>query len=162
MMNNAELRRFIKFCIVGASSTVITFAVLNLCKFHFDLPLFTSVTIAFVFGVCNGFFWNRKWTFKQARANSAQEQSAKFLAVNLVGYLLNQFIVVMIVAHVATGDSTRFFGDMTHLKVALYTILAGEGKTHYGPLLVNGAQAVAVCIVVFWNYFANRHWTFKH
>jgi putative flippase GtrA len=39
--------------------------------------------------------------------------------------------------------------------------LAGEGKKKFGFWLLNGALATATCVVVFWNFFANRLWTFK-
>ncbi len=154
---NPALRQFLKFCIVGASSTTVQFVVLNVCYRVLRLPLFTSLTAAFMLSVCNAFFWNRRWTFKEARANSAREQSVKFLGVNLVGYLLNTTIVALVVAHFSARGG--LMGG--ELKAVVYNILAGEGKQHYAPLLVNGAQATATCIVVWWNFFANRLWTFK-
>jgi putative flippase GtrA len=110
--------------------------------------------------VLNGFVWNRQWTWKDARANAAHDQGLKFLAVNIVGYVLNTTIVVLIVAHFSTKGG--LFGDSAELRGVLYNILSGEGKHVYPKLLFNGAQAAAVGIVVWWNYFANRFWTFKH
>jgi len=160
LLGNQDLRRFVKFCIVGLSSTIITFIVLNLCYHFLRFPLFTSLTAAFLLSVLNGFFWNRRWTWKDARANAAHDQGLKFLAVNIVGYILNTTIVVLIVAHFSTTGG--LFGDQAELKAVLYNILSGEGKHVYPKLLVNGAQAAAVGIVVWWNFFANRYWTFRH
>jgi putative flippase GtrA len=40
-------------------------------------------------------------------------------------------------------------------------ILTGH-KGEYPALVTNAALFLATGIVVFWNFFANRHWTFKH
>ncbi len=160
LFHHKGLRQFVKFCIVGASSTIVTFVVLNLCYRYFHLPLFTSLTAAFLLSVMNGFFWNRKWTFKHARGNSARDQSVKFLAVNTVGYFLNTSIVVLVVAHFATSRGILASGP--EFRLILFNILSGEGKQHYAPALINGAQLFAIVIVVWWNFFANRRWTFKH
>ena len=159
LQNNPDFRHFAKFCIVGASSTAVMFCVLNLCKYGLKLPLFASLTAAFLLSCCNGFYWNRRWTFKAARGNSSQEQSFKFFAVNLVGFLLNTSIVVLIVAHFTARGG--LLGSSAELSRVLYNILAGD-KHAYSGLLVNGSEAFATCIVVSWNYFANRLWTFKH
>src|SRR5579862_3009833 len=98
-----SIRQFVKFCIVGASSTVVSFAIFNLLYQKFDFPLVPAVTIAFLLSVMNGFFWNRRWTFKEARHMSARDQYVKFLAVNVVGWFLNTSIVVLIVAHFTSG-----------------------------------------------------------
>ena len=41
-------------------------------------------------------------------------------------------------------------------------MLTNAGKQEYGALLFNGALLAATAVVVFWNFFANRFWTFKH
>jgi putative flippase GtrA len=153
-LNNPHIRQFIKFCIVGASSSAVMFAILNLCHYVLHLGLFQSLTAAFLLSVANGFVWNRRWTFKKARGNAAHDQGVKFLAVNIVGYVLNTTIVVLIVAH--------FSAPGAPIMTVFEHIISGTGKAVYPKLVVNGAQAGAICIVVWWNYFANRFWAFKH
>jgi len=156
-----SIRQFVKFCIVGVSSTIINFGVFNLLYQKFDLPLVPSLTMAFLLSVLNAFFWHRHWTFKEAKHKAAHEQYFKFLAVNLVGWFLNTSIVVLIVAHFNSGGH-GVFGDLHQLWQIVLVIVAGEAKQHYNKWLVNGALAAATCVVVFWNFFANRLWTFKH
>lgn len=155
-----SVRQFVKFCIVGASSTVISFTVFNILLQKFDFPLVPAVTIAFLLAVFNGFLWNRHWTFKEAKHKAAHEQYAKFLAVNLVGWFLNTSIVVLIVAHYTSGGH-GIFGDHAQFMRVVWSIVAGRHEG-YNKWLVNGALAAATCVVVFWNFFANRLWTFKH
>jgi putative flippase GtrA len=159
LVGHPELRRFIKFCIVGFSSTFVSFAVLNLCHYALHLPLFSSLTAAFLLSLANGFYWNRKWTWKKARANSAQEQSLKFLVVNIVGFFLNTTIVVLIVAHFTIPGG--ILHNLPALKRLLWNVVVGSHRS-YSKWLINGAQLAAIGIVMFWNYFANRQWTFKH
>lgn len=135
--------QFLKFCIVGVSSTVIDKGGLWLL-----LKLFPSVawwilaTVSFAFGVTNGFFWNRRWTFEAHGEGhaAAHQQYAKFIFSNIVGLLLN----------------------LAFTKVFLF-FATGKVVHEVNPpaLYVIGASLCAAPIVVFWNYFANKHWTFK-
>ena len=155
------VRQFVKFGIVGASSSVINFGLSNLFHYKLDWPLIPALTTAFFLSVLNGFFWNRRWTFKQARSKPAHTQSAQFLLVNVVGWLLNTSIVVLIVAYVKSHGH-GLFSDTEELRRIVMAMLTNTGKHEYGPLLFNGALLVATGVVVFWNFFANRFWTFKH
>ena len=155
------VRQFVKFAIVGASNSVINFGLSNLLHYKLDWPLIPALTAAFFLSVLNGFFWNRHWTFKQARGKPAHTQSLQFLLVNIVGWLLNTSIVVLIVAGVKS-HGRGLLGNPEELGHIVNAMLTNTGKHEYGPLLFNGALLVATGVVVFWNFFANRHWTFKH
>lgn len=155
-----SVRQFVKFCIVGASSTVISFGVFNFLYLKYAFPLVPAVTIAFLLAVMNGFMWNRHWTFKESKHKAAHEQYVKFLAVNVVGWFLNTSIVVLIVAHYTSGGH-GIFGDQQQFLKVVWAIVAGQ-HSGFNKWLVNGALAAATCVVVFWNFFANRLWTFKH
>jgi len=147
-------RQFVKFCIVGFGNSLIYFGAFNLLYLKVHLPLIPSVSIAFFLSVLNAFIWHRRWTFRESRVNSAATQSVRFVLVNIVGWLLNTSIVVLIVAHQSAQHA--------HLSQIAYDFLAGKAKRQFGPLLLNEAAAVATFVGVFWNFFANRLWTFKH
>jgi putative flippase GtrA len=157
IIQHKGVRQFVKFGIVGASSTVVNFGIFNLLLNR--VPLLAALTAGFVLSVCNGFYWNRRWTFKEARSNSVHDQYAKFLAVNAIAWCLDTSIVVVIVAHF-TGHG--LLTDPQAFKQILVAIVTGQGRSDYGRGLVNGALASATCVIVFWNYFANRLWTFKN
>jgi len=161
IIQHKGVRQFAKFAIVGASSTVVNFGLFNLLCHVLHWTLFLALTTAFLISVGNGFYWNRHWTFKDSRGASAGEQSAKFLAVNVVAFCLNVSIVSLTIAHF-TASGSGLFGGSTHLHNVIIAILTGAGKKQFGFWLTNGALAVATCVVVFWNFFANRFWTFRH
>ena len=155
------VRQFVKFGIVGVSSSVINFGLSNLFHYKLDWPLVPALTLAFFLSVLNGFFWNRRWTFKESRSTPAHTQSLKFLLVNVIGYFLNTSIVVLIVAHFKSHGN-GLFGNPAEFQRIVMAMLTNTGKHEYGPLLFNGALLIATGVVVFWNFFANRKWTFKH
>ncbi len=137
------VRQFIKFGIVGASSTIINFAVLNfaLIGLHFkDIAngRYASATLAFLVSVVNGYVWNKRWTFKEAQAKAVHTQFTQFALVNLVGLALDLLLIRLI----SVPLETRFGFSLV--------------------VATNIAQLFATGIVVFWNFFANRFWTFKH
>jgi putative flippase GtrA len=162
IIQNKGLRQFVKFCIVGFTSMVVNFVFLNVLYYKVHLGLLPSVTLAFVLSVCNGFVWNRRWTFKEARHQAAHHQYTRFLAVNIIGWLLNTSIMVLIIAHFASNGTGGILGDWSEFQRIALAVVSGQGKHQYPPLIVNGSQFAAACVVVFWNFFANRLWTFKH
>jgi len=158
MHERRGVRQFVKFCIVGFSSFTINFVIFNLLYHHTQMfTLVAALSIAFILSVVNGFVWNRMWTFKEARATSVADQSTKFLLVNIVGWLLNTGIVVGLIAAwlIIHQHSQVQFGRI------FLDIVSGK-KEHYSKLVTNCALLGATGVVVFWNFFANRHWTFKH
>jgi putative flippase GtrA len=141
------LRQLVKFAIVGASSTVINLAVLYLMLRLLHGHRYISTSIAFLVSVVNGYYWNRRWTFKAAQAKAVHTQFAQFALVNLVGYGLD--LLVMYLASV----------PLEH-QVHLLEPIWSAAKTERVAVLA--AQLIATAVIVFWNFFANRFWTFKH
>ena len=132
------LRQLVKFGLVGASSTAVNFAVLNLMLIALHQNRYVAVTIAFLVSVVNGYFWNKRWTFKSAPAKAVHTQFTQFLLVNAVSWGLDLLFVRLI--------SVPLEHDFTLSMVKATNI----------------AQLVATGVLVFWNFFANRVWTFKH
>ena len=91
----AIYRQFIKFGLVGASSAVVDFAILNLLVLAFDLNVYFSATISFIAAVTNGFIWNRLWTFKSQGAKT--REYSKFMFINLAGLGLNLLIMYALI-----------------------------------------------------------------
>ncbi len=139
LMKHRGLRQFIKFCIVGASSFTIDFGVSWLLHYSVGLTVLLAKTVSFTLAVTNGFVWNRLWTFRAVGHRPQHEQYAMFFSVNVVGYLLNVGIVMSII-RAATG-----------------TWSPPEAPR---PVFI-GATLAATAVVVFWNFFANKHLTFR-
>ena len=144
------LRQLIKFGIVGASSTVINLAVLyvmlRLVHGHW-YDRYIDVTIAFLVSVVNGYYWNRRWTFKSAPAKAVHTQFTQFLLVNTVGLGLDLLVIWLL---------------SVPLEHEIHSLQAAWPAPKVERVAVIAAQLVATGVAVFWNFFANRVWTFKH
>ena len=163
-----EAKRFVKFLIVGAIGFVVDFGFFNLLlnpinnwvmpgQWLYNLlaglgfgdyfithlgPTLASA-VSFVAAVVSNFLWNRYWTYPDSRSRSRRRQFTMFFIVSIVGVLIRIPIV--------------FF--MTPI---FRSLVAGIGPLHaYTTRLAdNLSLAVAVLVVLFWHFFANRHWTY--
>jgi putative flippase GtrA len=141
--NRKEVKRFVKFAIVGAAGTMTDFAVLNILVQFFGAPLFIANAVSFTVAVMQNFLLNRRWTFPESRERQASGQLARFAMVSIIGLGLNQ--VVFLSLHHLWDD---------------YWIAA------FGPdagfiISYNIAKLFAIGVVLFWNFSANRLWTYR-
>lgn len=135
IIKTKELQRFTRFLAVGALGTFLDFGLLSLLKIY-GLPTLIANSASFTAGVVNNFTWNRLWTFSDAQRADWRKQFAQFVTISLVGLVLNNAIILA-------------------LEVSLGEMI---GQLDFGYL---PAKAIATGVIVFWNYFANRFWTFK-
>jgi len=128
LLHRRGVRQFVKFGIVGASSTVIDWGIFYVLYLIFGMYYLIDKIISFGFAVINSFIWNRKWTF---RSNNPQKirEFVKFLIIAAIGLSLN----------------------------ALIMFIAVDG---YNLRKIFGLMA-ATAIVTFWNFLANKYYTFK-
>jgi putative flippase GtrA len=164
LLQNPVVRQFVKFCIVGGSSTVIDLGLLWVMMFylrsgdellsqvvgsylvqHYPMlfgsyaakppdaavPVFKILTSGLA--IFNAFVWNRRWTFKIRGKEHRSVQMQKFFAVAIVGMVLNTIITTIVNSNLPGAPKTR--------------------------LLI--AMIVATVLVTFWNFFGQKHWTFK-
>ena len=141
--NRKEVKRFVKFAIVGAAGSITDFVVLNLLIQLMGFSLALANTCSFVAAVMQNFMLNRLWTFPESRELHASGQLAQFAMVSLVGYGLNQ-LVFLTLHHLWQGYWLDFLGADTGY-VASYNI----------------AKLFAIGVVLFWNFTANRLWTYR-
>ncbi len=130
-----EIVRFLKFASVGTVGMVVDFTVLNICHLVLGLPLLVSNSISFTTAVVSNFTWNRMWTFPESRQRPLATQLGQFALVNVIGLMINN-AVLWIIVH-AIDDIVPY------------------------PYDYNLAKAVAIGVVLFWNYGANRAWTYR-
>jgi putative flippase GtrA len=150
--NSKEITRFFKFATVGMLGTVIDFGTLNLLILAFGFSKALANTCSFTVAVFNNFIWNRLWTFREARDRPVVPQLAQFFLVNVGGLLLNQAIFLSLDAWV--------LGEAGALAAPMAALALNVGLNHY-ELAYNLSKAVATIIVLFWNFGANRLWTFR-
>ncbi len=63
-IRNGDIRRFVKYCLVGVINTLVTLGVIFVCKSVFGWNLYLSNALGYVAGVVNSFLWNRAWVFR--------------------------------------------------------------------------------------------------
>ncbi len=133
--SDKEIERFGRFLAVGGVGTVLDFSLLALLKLA-GLPTLFANSLSFIAGLVNNFTWNRFWTFNDAMQTDWRKQLAQFVMVSLVGLTLNNLIVLSL--------------------EGMFENILSQPQWGYLP-----AKVIATGVVVFWNYFANRMWTFK-
>lgn len=133
-MNTKELQRFLRFLVVGTIGFAVDFGILNLLVLVFDMNVLVANTVSFSLAVLSNFTWNRLWTYPDSRTKPLRSQLIQFSAVNIAGW----------------GINTGVLAALTPVFSALV-----------GRLGYNLAKAIATIIVLFWNFFVNRYWTYN-
>ena len=133
--NRRELDRFVKFAVVGAVGATIDFGILNLMHRYFGWPLVWANTLSVSIAILSNFTWNRLWTFPESRSRPIRQQLPQFALINIIGLGINNLIVVGLAAVFA-----NFISD---------------------PWDYNLAKAIAIGVVLFWNFGANRLSTYR-
>lgn len=144
--NRKEIVRFLKFAVVGTFGAVVDFSILYLMHRVIGLPIIPANTISFTCAVISNFVWNRYWTYPDSRSKPLGPQFGQFLVVNIAGWAINTTILALLESPL-TGVAGGFF-----------TALNPEQVYNIG---YNAAKAVATGVVMFWNFFVNRFWTYN-
>jgi putative flippase GtrA len=145
LSDSKERTRFLKFAAVGAVGAVIDFGIMNLLtqRVHFSLVL--AGTVSFVCAVISNFTWNRIWTYPESRSRHLLHQLGMFFLVNAAG------IVIRIpILHFLEPPLLHLLNGMLRFKYDSAQFMAK-----------NLTLAVAVGIVMLWNFFINRYWTYN-
>jgi putative flippase GtrA len=152
-----EAERFVKFLLVGGLGFIIDFGLLTLLVELVGLPdwivsvtslsptigLIAANTISFTAAVVSNFSLNRYWTYPESRSKRKRVQLPQFTLVSIIGLLLNNAILALL--HTPFDRLLATFKTM--------------------PFTVNGyipAKIVATIVVLFWNFFINRYWTYSN
>jgi putative flippase GtrA len=145
LVDARERTRFMKFMLVGLMGAVIDFGAFNLLSGLIDVPEVPASMISFTLAVCSNFVWNRFWTYPDSRSKRIRHQLIQFFIVNLLGVAIRTPI---------------FAGLYTPLEHVFMDIVP-PGLPFTGAFVGhNLALAVAVVVVMFWNFFVNRYWTY--
>lgn len=145
--NPEEFTRFLKFATVGVIGAVVDFGILYILHTVLKWELVFSNTLSFTCAVLSNFTWNRLWTYPDSRSKPLRTQLGQFFIVNLLGWGLNTGILVLLEPILTT------FADTQTL-----IILSKELAHTVG---YNFAKAFATGVVMFWNFFINRLWTYN-
>ncbi len=146
LTNPRERTRFLRFLVVGIFGAIVDFGVMNVLTNAFGFPLVLAGTISFIAAILSNFTWNRYWTYPDSRSKSVLRQLGEFTIVNAAGLLIRVPILAFL-----EPVFLRLFNWLP-LRFSLFT-----------PefLAKNFTLAIAVIIVMFWNFFVNRYWTYS-
>lgn len=97
--------QFIKFGIVGVSNTLlsllVTYLVMAVFRFAFSLDtlwtLDIATTVGYVAGVCNSYFWNKRYVFRNRKETNDKKAFAKTFVCYGATYLLSMVLMNVLV-----------------------------------------------------------------
>lgn len=146
--NPRERSRFLRFTVVGVIGTVVDFGTFNLLTFFVGLASVYAQAISFGCAVISNFTWNRYWIYPDSRSKKLSKQLLQFFVVSIVGLTIRTPIFIFV-----ETPLTHLFGTMEWI----YSVLPFLTPVWLGH---NFSLALAVIIVMMWNFFVNRFWTY--
>jgi putative flippase GtrA len=139
-------KRFFRFAVVGVSGTIVDFSIFNVLSAAFGLPVIISSISSFLVAVVNNFIWNRNWTYPESKEKKLSDQLLKFSIVSVLGLLIRTPLFAFI-----EKPMINFAESIVKSQFFLKPEIIGH----------NIALASVIVVVLFWNYFINRVWTYK-
>ena len=144
--NPRERTRFFRFAAVGIFGAVVDFGTFNILTNFVGLSAVWASVFSFIAAIISNFTWNRYWTYPDSRSKPLGRQLIQFSFVSILGLLIRVPIIALL-----EPLFNRIFTDLAFLPVGFIT----------AEFLANNlALAVAVIVVMFWNFFINRYWTY--
>ena len=146
LVRSKETGRFLRFAVVGLIGAVIDFGIFNLLTFSNTLPSLWAQMISFTTAVISNFYWNRRWTYQDSRSKPMSRQFVQFFVVNAAGLAIR----------------TPLFAYLEKILVSLFTRIL-PASFPFTPVFIghNFSLASVIIIVMIWNFFVNRYWTYN-
>lgn len=142
--NPKERSRFLRFAVVGAAGAVIDFGVFNILTNLFGVKAVISSVVSFTLAVCSNFLWNRYWIYPDSRSKKISHQLVQFLLISGIGLAIRTPIFAWLEKWMIKEI------EILHLNLPLTPTFVGH----------NLSLAIVIVIIMFWNFFANRFWTY--
>lgn len=149
LTNPVERSRFIRFAIVGAIGSVVDFGVMNLLVNLFSTPLVIAGTISFIAAVISNFILNRNWTYPDSRSKPIVRQLMEFSLVSIGGLIIRIPTLAFL--------EPIIYKWITALALAIIPSVS----LPLDVISKNLTLGITILIVLFWNFFINRYWTYS-
>ncbi|HEB65941.1 MAG TPA: GtrA family protein [Chloroflexi bacterium] len=146
LTNPRERSRFFRFATVGITGAMVDFGTMNLLTRLVGLPLVVAGTLSFGAAILNNFTWNRHWTYPDSRSKPLVQQLVQFALVSVMGLGIRLPILAFV--------KPLWLSVLTHLPFEI-PFFSLEFLSN------NLTLVIAVVIVMFWNFFVNRYWTYN-
>jgi putative flippase GtrA len=152
-----EFKRFVKFLVVGIIGAIVDFGTFNLLNSLLGVWSVLASALSFTAAITSNFFWNYFWTYPDSRSKPIGRQAIQFAVVNLIGLSIRTPLFAY--------SETPLTGFCTKILASLPPAFP-PGPESFFPLsdVVMGrnlALALAVIVVLFWNFAINRIWTYS-
>jgi len=147
LTNARERTRFFRFVVVGIFGAIVDFGTFNLLTQLLDVnPILASV-LSFIAAIANNFIWNRYWTYPDSRSKTPTRQLIEFSLISIIGLAIR----------------TPLFAALEGPLEKLFLSLNVSNSSTFNSSFLghNFALAIAVGVVMFWNFFINRYWTYN-
>lgn len=152
-----ELVRFLKFCVVGVIGAVVDFGTFNLLANIIGVWSVLASMMSFTAAVISNFLWNRYWTYPDSRSKKVSSQALQFAIVSAIGLAIRTPLFAFTEPALIRLTSEwipragEIFMRLPDAIEALSPVVIGR----------NLALALAVVVVLFWNFGINRLWTYS-
>jgi len=155
--NRNEFKRFTKFLVVGVTGFIVDFGIFNLLLRALNFPPVLAQAISFTSAAINNFIWNRYWTYPDSRSKPLLRQFGMFFVLSVIGLLIRTPIFALFSGPMVALVETMQYGVFA----GLIDFVTGTLHISIEQLGLNLALAVAVLVVLFWNFFSNRFITYS-
>ena len=142
-----ERTRFFRFASVGIVGAIVDFGTFNLLAGLIGMVAVWASVLSFTAAIINNFLWNRFWTYPDSRSKTPTRQLIQFTIISVVGLAIRTPLFAFLEVRLRIIFAT--------LPLPYVTFINAEF------LGQNMALAIAVVVVMFWNFFANRYWTYN-
>lgn len=144
-----EGRRFFKFTVVGSIGFAVDAGLLAILTMWIGVYDLYAQVVSFTAALTSNFIWNRFWTYPDSRSKPIRHQAVQFAIVNLIGLAIRS--LVFIVAQPPLTRAAGTYAGPLQASLALDEVVVGRFAT----------LALAVIVVLFWNFAVNRIWTYS-
>jgi putative flippase GtrA len=144
-----ERSRFMRFAMVGVFGAIVDFGTFNLLTGGLGLIAVIAQGISFLAAVISNFTWNRYWTYPDSRSKKISKQLVQFAIVSTIGLAIRTPIFLL--TEIPLTRMFQWLSTSTRIVPASWAQFLGH----------NGALAIAVVVVMMWNFWVNRNWTYN-
>ncbi len=134
LSQNPHARQFVKFVLVGCTTTVIYLGLLFVLlhdPFGIRIIYPLAVTLAFIPATLNSYFWNRRWTFRAGPHRN--EMLVKFFTIQTTSFIVNLTVIAFLIERAGFETQNQKFL----------------------------AAVIGNCFIIAVNFLGNKFWTFR-
>jgi putative flippase GtrA len=168
-----EVERFLRFAVVGVTGALIDFGLLFFLQATLlhpvdqtGTPIYIipgllsntalATTIAFFCAVTSNFIWTRLWVYPESRSTPLRVQLVQFILISIVGGVCRTVWINF--AYLPMGH-WLMPAALPFIQVFRPGYVPSvQAPAKLGTLV---AQMIGMVVVMLWNFFANRYWTYK-